>query len=142
MTIFTSSPTCQSWTQRKIATAGTTPRVLVVDDYPGAADALATYLVLEGLASRVATSGVETMISVQSWMPDIVVLDIHMPNCDGFATARALRKNELTAAIGIVAFTALDAPAVRHRATQGDFDGYCQKGVAPIVILALLRSLF
>jgi two-component system, OmpR family, response regulator len=70
-----------------------------------------------------------------------LILDIHMPEFDGFATAAALRNDARRPSIAIVAFTAVDASEVLRRATPGDFDGYCQKGAPPAMLLALVKSL-
>ncbi|OTP67240.1 CheY-like receiver [Caballeronia sordidicola] len=65
-----------------------------------------------------------------------------MPRCDGFTTAALLRKEAKSSAIGIVAFTAIDADEVRQRAAVGEFDGYCQKGASPTILLSLLNQMW
>jgi two-component system OmpR family response regulator len=138
---FKSTPACQSWAQSKLPLTGALPRILVVDDYPEAAEALASYLILEGIEAQVATGGAEALVLAQVWRPSVLILDIHMPEFDGFATAAALRNDARRTSIAIVAFTAVDASEMLRRATPGDFDGYCQKGVPPAMLLALVKSL-
>jgi two-component system OmpR family response regulator len=65
--------------------------VLVVDDNAEAAEALATYLSYEGVETRTAIGCGEALRCVRDWVPDVVVLDIMMPERDGFETAQALR---------------------------------------------------
>ena len=84
------------------------PRVLVVDDNAGAAEALATYLSYEGAEARAAVGCTEALRCVKDWVPDVVVLDIMMPERDGYETASALRSYLPTQSLGIVAFTSLD----------------------------------
>jgi two-component system OmpR family response regulator len=138
---FRSTPVCQSWAQPKLPLTGVPSRILVVDDYPAAAEALASYLIQEGVEAQVATGGAEALVLAKMWKPSALLLDIHMPECDGFATAAALRNDVRRPSIAIVAFTAVDASEVLRRAAPGDFDGYCQKGVSPAMLLALVKSL-
>jgi len=119
------------------------PRVLVVDDNKGAAEALATYLSYEGVEARAANGCNEALKCVKDWVPDVVVLDIMMPERDGYDTASALRSYLPTASLGIVAFTSLDEQHVRETGRgRHNFDGYCQKGTPPNVLLALIRNLW
>lgn len=62
-----------------------------------------------------------------------------MPDCTGFDAARALRGDHRTAAIVILAFTALDETEVRGQAGERDFDGYCQKGQSPTCLVRLIH---
>lgn len=119
------------------------PRVLVVDDNAGAAEALATYLSYEGVEARAACGCTEALRCVRDWVPDVVVLDIMMPGHDGYETASALRSYLPTSSLGIVAFTSLDEDHVKETGRERhNFDGYCQKGTAPSALLALMRKLW
>jgi CheY-like chemotaxis protein len=69
--------------------------------------------------------------AINGWTPDIAVLDINMPDMDGFAVARQLRQHRRTQHIVIVAFTAQDEFTIRANGIAAGFDGYCQKGAAP-----------
>jgi two-component system OmpR family response regulator len=136
-------PTCQTWSARKIRVLNANPRVLVVDDNPGAAEALAAYLSLEGVEARTANGCSEALRCVKDWVPDVVVLDIMMPGRDGFETAQALRSYLPTPNLGIVAFTSLDDDHVRDKGkARHNFDGYCRKGTAPVALLALMQKLW
>jgi two-component system, OmpR family, response regulator len=120
-----------------------TPRVLVVDDNAGAAEALAIFLSYEGVEARAAIGCTEALRCVKDWVPDVVVLDIMMPEHDGYETAGALRDYLPTPNLGIVAFTSLDEDHVRETGrARHNFDGYCQKGTAPTVLLDLMRNLW
>ena len=135
--------TCQRWSAREVQVLHELPRVLVVDDNAGAADALATYLSYEGVEARSANGCAQALQCVKDWVPDVVVLDIMMPERDGYETAIALRSYLPTQSLGIVAFTSLDEEHVRETArSRHNFDGYCQKGTAPTALLALLRNLW
>lgn len=119
------------------------PRVLVVDDNGGAAEALAAYLSYEGVEARTAIGCAEALQCVKDWVPDVVVLDIMMPERDGYETASALREYLPTPSLGIVAFTSLDEDHVKETGrARHNFDGYCQKGTAPAALLALMRNIW
>jgi CheY-like chemotaxis protein len=134
---------CQTWSARKIRVLNAHPRVLVVDDNTNAAEALATYLSYEGVETRTANGYGEALSCVRDWVPDVVVLDIMMPEHDGFETAQALRSYLPTTNLGIVAFTSLDDDHVRETGTaRHNFDGYCRKGSPPVALLALMQKLW
>ncbi|MDP9649128.1 CheY-like chemotaxis protein [Paraburkholderia caledonica] len=133
----------QRWSARQVRVLHEVPRVLVVDDNAGAAEALATYLSYEGVEARAAIGCNEALRCVKDWVPDVVVLDIMMPERDGYETASALRTYLPTPSLGIVAFTSLDEDHVRETGRgRHNFDGYCRKGTAPTALLALMRILW
>ncbi|MBB5497867.1 response regulator [Paraburkholderia sp. MM5384-R2] len=135
--------TCQRWSAREVQLLHDVPRVLVIDDNESAAEALATWLSYEGVEARAATGCTAALHCVRNWVPDVVVLDIMMPERDGYETASALRRYLPTHSLGIVAFTSLDEDHVRQTGRERhNFDGYCQKGTAPATLLALLRGLW
>src|SRR4051812_33048494 len=66
-------------------------RVLVVDDYPDGARVLAKFAEFCGHESRTAESGPQALQIADGWHPDIVLLDIAMPEMDGYEVAKRLR---------------------------------------------------
>ena len=66
-------------------------RVLVVDDEPYIADLLSTGLRFVGFDVRTAGGGLEALTSVREWKPDLLVLDVMMPDVDGFEVTRRMR---------------------------------------------------
>lgn len=66
-------------------------RILVVDDEPSITDALCTALRYEGYDTRDARSARAAQITMQRFTPDLIVLDVMLPDQDGFALARDLR---------------------------------------------------
>lgn len=135
--------TCQRWSAREVKLLHEVPRVLVVDDNENAAEALATWLSFEGVEARAANGCAQALNCVKDWVPDVVVLDIMMPERDGYETASALRGYLPTQSLGIVAFTSLDEDRVKKTGrSPHNFDGYCQKGTTPIALLALMRKIW
>jgi CheY-like chemotaxis protein len=103
-------------------------RTLVVDDHAIGGEALCAALNCEGHCTRHALSGIEAVAMVASWVPDVIILDINMPEFDGYQTASILRKLDDTREVGIIAFTALSAANVIEKAQSVGIDAYCQKG--------------
>jgi CheY-like chemotaxis protein len=132
---------CALWTNRSVDVDHHQWRILVVDDHAHSAEALSAALDAEGFDTRVALSGVDALHAVDHWSPHIIVLDITMPEHDGFATARVLRRIARTRDAGIIAFTALGEELVRTQGLLAGFDGYCQKGNPPDALVRLIGDL-
>ena len=73
------------------ASTGTARRVLVVDDHASLRASLSQALHEMGHVTREAANGAEALASAETWRPEFVLLDIHMPGMNGFEIARALR---------------------------------------------------
>ncbi|MGH9062868.1 MAG: response regulator transcription factor [Acidimicrobiales bacterium] len=86
---------------------GPGPRVLVVDDEPTITELVSTALRYEGFGVEVAATGRETLARVAEWHPALVVLDVMLPDLDGFEVVRRLRQDGLT--VPVVFLTARDA---------------------------------
>ncbi|HXZ89190.1 MAG TPA: response regulator [Candidatus Binataceae bacterium] len=100
------------------------PRIMVVDDDPDTVSILARHLQREGFAAIEAISGAECLRIAQERPVDIILLDLMMPDMDGFAVCRALKENPRTAEIPVIMITArddLDARAEGIRLGVSDF---------------------
>jgi CheY-like chemotaxis protein len=130
------------WTHRRLAIdPDRAVRVLVVDDNETAAEALSLALGEDGYETRYVFGGVAAIQLVSHWVPDVIVLDINMPEYDGFETAHLLRCLTNTRNAGIIAFTALSAPDVARQGLPAGFDAYCQKGCALDALPSLIDRL-
>lgn len=129
------------WTDRRVMVHHTPLQILVVDDNVNAAEALAAYLSFERMECRVAFGGRDAILMATSSVPHAIVMDISMPECTGFEAALALRHDQRTREIAIIAFTALDEIEVRRHSTDHEFDGYCQKGQSPAHLVTLILAL-
>jgi two-component system cell cycle response regulator len=97
---------------------------MVVDDDPDTVSILARHLQREGFDVVEAISGVECLRLVQEHRVDVILLDLMMPEMDGFQVCRVLKENPATAAIPIIMITArddLDARAEGMRLGVSDF---------------------
>ena len=129
------------WTSRRASVGSARLRLLVVDDNPNSAYALVAYLSLEDIECTVAFGGKEAVVSAMTYDPHVVLMDISMPECNGYEAARALRHHPKTRNVVIVAHTALDEREVRGQQNDDEFDGYLQKGDSPRRVVAMLNML-
>ncbi len=136
----TSSSPVQKWTGRSVDVHHRRLRVLVVDDNTNAADAMAAYLSSENIDCRVAYGGAEAIADAVDNKPHVILMDISMPECNGFQASLTIRRDERTSHIAILAHTALDEAEVRRHLADSEFDGYCQKGQSPEKLLALMET--
>ncbi|SAK72187.1 response regulator receiver protein [Caballeronia temeraria] len=132
---------CALWTNRSVDVDHDTWRILIVDDNAYSAEALSAALESDGFDTRFALSGVDALHTIDGWIPHVVILDITMPEHDGYATARVLRRIGRTRDAVIIAFTALGEEIVRPEAVPSGFDGYCQKGNPPAELVRLIGRL-
>ncbi|MEM5389952.1 hybrid sensor histidine kinase/response regulator [Paraburkholderia phymatum] len=100
-------------------------RILLVDDIPDATEALATLLTLDGHEVKRARSGAEALSLVESFTPDVALIDINMPDMDGHELARLLRQRTQCASTRLVALTGYAATTPERGADE--FDCYLVK---------------
>lgn len=118
-----------------------TARVLVVDDVPANVRLLEARLSAEYFDVLTATSGTEALAICERAECDIVLLDVMMPDLDGFEVCRQLKRNPSTHHIPVVIVTALDHPSDRVRGLEAGADDFLTKPVSDIALIARVRSL-
>jgi two-component system, cell cycle response regulator len=118
-----------------------TARILVVDDVPANVKLLEARLSAEYFDVVTASSGAEALAICGRAECDIVLLDIMMPDMDGFEVCRRLKSNPATHFIPVVMVTALDSSADRVRGLEAGADDFLTKPVSDVVLLARVRSL-
>jgi signal transduction histidine kinase len=111
--------------------------VLVVDDNRDAATSLARLLDLDGYRTEVAHDGHEALRMAEAKPPEIVLLDLGMPELNGFDVCRALRARGHREAF-IVAVTGYAQEEDRRRSREAGFDAHLVKPVHPDVLARLL----
>jgi signal transduction histidine kinase len=115
-------------------------RVLVVDDNVDAAQSLAAVLRLSGHEVRVANDGRTALEVAPAFGPEVILLDIGMPELDGYEVARRLRQQPRFAGTRIVALTGWGTAEDRARSRAAGFDEHLTKPVAPRVLQELLAA--
>jgi two-component system cell cycle response regulator DivK len=104
-------------------------RVLIVDDNPLNLELAKEVLEGAGYAVRQAASGAEALAAVRQELPQIILMDIGMPQMDGYAVLKALRGGLATASIPVVAVTSYAMAGDERRAREAGFDGYIPKPI-------------
>src|SRR5687768_15154249 len=118
-----------------------TARVLVVDDVPANVRLLEARLSAEYFDVATAMSGVEALAVCEKAECDIVLLDVMMPDMDGFEVCRRLKANPSTHHIPVVMVTALDHPSDRVKGLEAGADDFLTKPVSDVALIARVRSL-
>ncbi|WP_370943746.1 response regulator transcription factor [Amycolatopsis sp. cg5] len=113
-------------------------RLLVVDDEPHIADLVATVARYEGWEAVTAGTGQDALREAEGFAPDIVVLDLMLPDFDGFTVLDRLR--ERGAAVPVVFLTAKDATADRIAGLTRGGDDYLVKPFSVEELMARLRA--
>lgn len=111
-------------------------KVLIADDKDTSREFIRTVLEQAGHSVREAFDGREAVDRAREILPDLIVLDLHMPILDGFGVLRELRAEEIFAAIPIFALTASAMNGDREKALSAGFTGY----IARLIRLKELRS--
>jgi len=94
------------------------PRVLMVEDHPDIADLYQLKLQLEGYRVAVASDGEAGLSMARSLMPDLILLDIHMPLLDGLQVLAALREDGTTDGVPVVVCSEDDSPQLMKEARR------------------------
>ncbi|MGC1694945.1 MAG: PleD family two-component system response regulator [Pseudolabrys sp.] len=118
-----------------------TARVLVVDDVPTNVKLLEARLSAEYFDVITADNGLEALAVCERAECDIVLLDVMMPDMDGFEVCRKLKSNPATHHIPVVMVTALDQPSDRVRGLEAGADDFLTKPVTDVALVSRVRSL-
>jgi two-component system cell cycle response regulator DivK len=105
------------------------PLVLIVDDNEQNAKLVRDVLRAAGFRTIEAVTGVEAIARATADRPDLVLMDIRLPDIDGAAVARQLKGDPRTAGIRVVALTALASQGAGEWLADAGFDGYLEKPI-------------
>jgi len=116
-------------------------KILVVDDTPQNVKLLADLLTAKGYAVVTASSGAQALEKVPKETPDLVLLDVVMPEMSGYEVCRKIRTNPATATLPVVMVTALDPAQERVKGIDAGADDFLSKPINQQELLARVRSL-
>lgn len=117
------------------------PRILIADDAPANRHILAQFLKEMGYSVLETENGREALDAVMSEKPDIVILDIAMPEIDGIEVCRIIKTNPLTKIIPVVIITALGDDEHHLKALDAGADDFLTKPFMAHFLRARLKSL-
>lgn len=121
------------------STARASLRVLVVEDSIDSAETLGELITRWGHVVRLAHDGASAVDAAREFRPQVILLDIGLPDTDGYAVARRLRSEEPGGTV-LIALTGFGEAQDRARARQAGFDRHLVKPVDPKALEALLRD--
>ncbi|MGA8707252.1 MAG: response regulator [Steroidobacteraceae bacterium] len=121
-------------------TAATPRRLLIADDNSDAAESLAMLLRLEGHDVTVVANGRQALRAVADVQPEFALLDIGMPDMDGYEVARQLRRIQLPSKLTLIAVTGWGREGDKARASQAGFDYHFTKPIEPDELFELLKQ--
>lgn len=116
-------------------------RVLIVDDLPTNLKLLEAKLTAEYFSVISTDSGAGAIELARNEAPDIILLDVMMPQMDGFETCRLLKQDPATAHIPVVMVTALSDASDRVAGLDAGADDFLTKPVNDLILFARIRSL-
>src|SRR4051812_26206278 len=116
-------------------------RILVVEDDPDIAHLVARYLDRSGFTTEVAATGRDALTAIAARPPDLLVLDLMLPQVDGLEVCRAVRSSKVTAAMPIIMLTARADESDRIFGLEVGADDYLAKPFSPNELVARVRAL-
>jgi two-component system alkaline phosphatase synthesis response regulator PhoP len=117
------------------------PRVLVVEDDLDIADLIRRYLLKGGFEVDVRASGRDALSAIALQLPDVLVLDVMLPQVSGLDICRSVRADEKTASLPIIMLTARADEAERIAGLDLGADDYIGKPFSPGELVARVRAL-
>jgi CheY-like chemotaxis protein len=115
-------------------------RVLIVEDNDDVAETTAAMLSMAGHTLRCARDGAHGLQLAQEFEPEVVLLDVGLPQLDGYQVARRLRQLPQACDALLIALTGYGMPSDRERGRDAGFDHHLLKPADPGELMALIES--
>jgi DNA-binding response OmpR family regulator len=116
-------------------------KILVVEDDQDLAELLSFNLRNAGFAIGTASDGVEALKKARSAAPDLILLDLMLPELDGFAVCEILRHDPATASVPIIMLTAMSGELARLAGLEAGANDYITKPFSPRQLLARVEAI-
>ena len=115
--------------------------ILVVDDFDDTRLLLRTWLEKRGFRVLEAVNGLDAVARAESDSPDLIIMDVQMPQLDGLSATRRIRKVKELDTVPIVAVSAYGADQFRELALEAGCDEYVSTPFEPAALEGIIRSL-
>jgi len=124
-----------------VTKARVTPKILVVDDEPDAVELIEFNLRGAGYDVATAADGTEALKKCRELIPDLIVLDVMLPEVDGLEVCKMLRRDQATSGIPVIMLTAKAAEIDRVLGLELGADDYVTKPFSPRELTLRIKSL-
>jgi DNA-binding response OmpR family regulator len=115
-------------------------RLLVVDDDPGARQSLSAILSQEGYETRCAPDGRTALMLAEAEPPELILLDVRLPDLDGFEICRRLKESEQTGRVPVIFLIGLEEPGDKIRGFESGGIDYITKPFHTAEVLARVET--
>jgi len=116
-------------------------RILIVDDEPDILEFLSYYLRNSGYSIEVANNGIEAITMARKFQPHLILLDVMMPNMDGYEACREIRKDQALKDTLIAFLTARNEDEAQIEGLDSGADDYIPKPIKPKVLVSKIEAL-
>jgi len=116
-------------------------KILVVEDDPDQLDAICWNLKNAGLAVGTASNGVDALVKTRSVLPDLIVLDLMLPQLNGLDICKTLRENPATASIPVIMLTGMHSHLTRLAGFEAGINVFLTKPYLPEELLSKVEEL-
>jgi CheY-like chemotaxis protein len=119
-----------------------TYRILIADDNQPNAELLEAYLVNLDCELEFAVDGQDTLAKVESFKPDLILLDVMMPKLSGFEVCKKIKSNPATRNIMVLMVTALNELGDIERGVEARTDDFISKPVNKLALVKRVETMF
>lgn len=116
-------------------------KILVVEDDPDQLEAIRGNLKNAGFAIGTASNGVDALIKTRSVLPDLIVLDLMLPQLNGLDICRTLREDSATASIPVIMLTGMNSHLTRLAGFEAGINAFLTKPYHPEELLSKVEEL-
>jgi len=116
-------------------------KILLVDDNEELLELLRLSFKGAGFSIVTATNGLEALKKARSLLPDLVLLDLMLPELDGFAVCETLRKDPATASVPILLLSGMSGQFAKYAGIESGGTDFITKPASPTALLARIREI-
>ena len=116
-------------------------KILIADDNQNIREALTYLLEDEGYSLQVAKDGADTLQKVREWLPDVLLLDVMMPEINGYDVCRMIKNDPALQKTYIIMLTARGQASEQALGKKAGADEYIVKPFSPVDILSKIKNI-